>query len=1380
MFFRHMTTAEVESAVVAAMRPTDKTPVTKKVRDLADAITRAAAPGFDQHGRPVMDPIPSREIAVKATTLAPTGGVTPETIELAMHRQGIDFAEPFAPGKPLVPYYGYDRRPRRYNYLTGRNIDTSVRDGRVPFATLGKIIDGYDIAEICVRHTINDLRSMPLEFRPLDGHMKDAGKEIEEAKRFLRHPDGYQPFVTWFAQWANDVFRYDAGCLWRQRSANGRVSRLRVVDGTTILPVVDYYGDVPDGAAPAFQQVIEGLPWIDFNRDDLIYLPQWPQSNSVYGKPAIETVLLNANTDVRLQMFFLGFFSEGTVPEMLLTAPPDMSSPDDLAELQETWDDWYANNQSGRHGARWIPAGSQPYPYKQIQQLNPQIAEYVMRRTCAAFGRTPQDLGITSNVNRACYSQDTETLTERGWKHYWEVEPGEKIATLNPDNGHIEFHEPAKLYVYPYDGDMVRFHSNQVDVCVTPDHKMWVKRRRTGTRLPLWEKTEAQNLESGGDVQFAATGGWNAPEVDRFILPRVDARTRKTFDRTVPMDLWLEFLGYVISEGCIYQPKDVPSQRGRYVVQVSQSHRVYPDKAERIDRCLAALPVNFHRHEDADGMWRWQVSDKSLWTWLVANVGRTSGDKRVPQFARNVGKRQLTILMDALMLGDGYTPKHANATCSSYATKSALLAGDVQEIAMKLGMRARITSGTRCLRVAMRPGDDYQIRPSLHVSREHYEGIVWCFNVPNHLFVTRRNGKIGIHGNTSDTQVDVEFRISTVPNTEYFEAILNDVLQGDLALPVAVKFDDGREKEDRLVEAQAHKIYVEIGAESPDEVRGNILGLPVDNANRVPRMFDSARLGPVPLAYLYEASGVIDPRTLSPEPGSHPTTVPFMNIQEQLPGINQDHAATATLSGPQTGPGGRPNTPRTPKAAAKAVKAELAAFKRFTQGRTHDGRWRQFHFETVDTRMARELNRRGRAEVARTHHQVIAGGLAVVARDTGRLVILQRADDPDDPAGGTWELPGGHLEGAETPKQAAYREWQEETGVLLPYVPWEPDTSYTASNGIYQGFVWLLDSEADIDLAARDVINPDDPDGDVTEAVRWASRADLLAEPDLRPELRTDLALLLASIDQALSEPVGKATDPKGQGRRARPGSRYEQALVAYYTTQLTGAIGLGESAAALAVKLLALFAVAGAFASPRLIAAHVQVDTDALGRHLHNLYADAYLAGAKDTVDDLGSDLAADAPARRMVDDVDWASWKPGSNVRPPLSSRGFAELLAGDGVTIKGIDDVTRDRIGGVVAEAIRGGWSTARTTAAIDQVLHDPARAELIAVTEVNRAMSAAAIDIYRQNGAEAWDLITADDPCPICAGIAAANPHPITDTEIPPEHPRCRCSLSQHVE
>lgn len=148
------------------------------------------------------------------------------------------------------------------------------------------------------------------------------------------------------------------------------------------------------------------------------------------------------------------------------------------------------------------------------------------------------------------------------------------------------------------------------------------------------------------------------------------------------------------------------------------------------------------------------------------------------------------------------------------------------------------------------------------------------------------------------------------------------------------------------------------------------------------------------------------------------------------------------------------------------------------------------------------------------------GGLAVLAKDTGRVLMLQRGlatPDNPDPAGGKFEFPGGHLEGDETPYEGASREWEEETGYPLPPAvndPQAPENTWNSTNGIYRGHVHAIASEDDIDMHEREKgTNPDDPDGDTFEASAWWNPTDLIGNPVVRNELQASMPQVHMAID---------------------------------------------------------------------------------------------------------------------------------------------------------------------------------------------------------------------------------------------------------------------------
>ena len=357
-----------------------------------------------------------------------------------------------------------------------------------------------------------------------------------------------------------------------------------------------------------------------------------------------------------------------------------------------------------------------------------------------------------ASFSQQCYDPETEILTVDGWKDYGELSLDLEVATLNPKTFEIEYQIPTSLLLYPYEGRMLHFQGKQVDLCVTPNHKLFVKiygRSR-------WELVEASTVAqtAHGHIEFKKNGVWHGGEDEPEItipgatIVKQFASGQSSYQRqdtTIDYHSFLEFLGYFISEGCFCESP----QRSwtRHIIEIAQkSGRT----AENIESCIKSLPFNAYRSIDKYGCMRWRIEDKSLLQFLKP-LGKAH-QKFIPRWALDRNPRDLRALFKALIEGDGSVDRRTGWT--RYYTTSKRLADDVQELAFKLGYAANISYAeprpTRnplgCYKVSIiqdrtTPLIRFNGTTSSHLDAVQYHGIVWCLEVPNHIIYVRRNGK---------------------------------------------------------------------------------------------------------------------------------------------------------------------------------------------------------------------------------------------------------------------------------------------------------------------------------------------------------------------------------------------------------------------------------------------------------------------------------------------------------------------------------------------------------------------------------------------------------------------------------------------------------------
>ncbi len=324
----------------------------------------------------------------------------------------------FGPSVPMRPSAPPEVAGRRFDYPTGYNLNTTARAYEpVSFVQLRRLADGYDLLRLVIETRKDQAARMKWAIKPREaGRSTDAKAAAITA--FFAKPDGVHPWTDWLRMGLEDVLVLDAWTTFKQRSRAGDLLALEPIDGATIKPILAEDGRVPmpwvQGGQTvwpeAYQQILKGLPAVNYTARELLYRPRNLRTDRVYGFSPVEQVMTTVNIALRRQVMTLEYFTSGTVPDALIGVP-ETWGPDQIATYQTYWDSLFTDNLAARRRARFVP-GKVALHQTSEPQLKGEFDEWLSRVVCFAFSISPQ--ALIKQMNRASADTQKELAEEEG------------------------------------------------------------------------------------------------------------------------------------------------------------------------------------------------------------------------------------------------------------------------------------------------------------------------------------------------------------------------------------------------------------------------------------------------------------------------------------------------------------------------------------------------------------------------------------------------------------------------------------------------------------------------------------------------------------------------------------------------------------------------------------------------------------------------------------------------------------------------------------------------------------------------------------------------------------------------------------------------------
>lgn len=297
----------------------------------------------------------------------------------------------FGPLDPMQPMAPPEVAGRQYDYPVGFNLNLTPRSEEpIGFEKLKRLARNSDLLRMVMEGQKDKFESLEWSIKPREkaGQLRGAtDPTVAAIQAQLEYPDRVHDWAQWSRMLLEQLFVLDAVSIYRRRDVTERPFAFELLDGATIKVLLDPSGRRPAPPLPGYQQILKGVPAVDYTADELLYYPQNPRADHAYGFSRVEMIVNIVETSIDRMKSQKAYFRDGNLSDGFFEAPEGVQ-PDQVAQVETRWNNLTSAGVENRRIAQFLPAGFKWNPIGQ-PPLQDMFDEWLIRLICFTFSTSP-------------------------------------------------------------------------------------------------------------------------------------------------------------------------------------------------------------------------------------------------------------------------------------------------------------------------------------------------------------------------------------------------------------------------------------------------------------------------------------------------------------------------------------------------------------------------------------------------------------------------------------------------------------------------------------------------------------------------------------------------------------------------------------------------------------------------------------------------------------------------------------------------------------------------------------------------------------------------------------------------------------------------------